>query len=271
MVVVVNIDKFVDATEAVSVAFLNVGSAASATTNGDLAAGDGVRELIYDAGTNVLSLDGAAATFDSDSTLSLASTGALSLDSTTNAIQTNPTTITSDAALSVLTTGATALTLDAGGSAAVNVGTTNASAVNIAAPGITTTIGETLTGLGANGAAWNVQTATTELTGLSGATATASSLIPAGSMVIGVSTRVTTAITGATSFDIGDGSDVDRWGASIAIGLGTTSDPTDFADNTIQWQTSAAGDVVLTANGGSFSAGDVRIVVTYLSLTAPTS
>jgi hypothetical protein len=129
---------------------------------------------------------------------------------------------------------------------------------------------------GANNEAWNIQHATIELTGLTGATATTSSLIPAGfipagSMVIGVTTRVNTLITGATSYDIGDGTDVDRWGATIAVALSTTSGPADYTDNTIQWQTAAAGDVVLTANGPNFSAGAVRITVAYISLTPPTS
>jgi hypothetical protein len=110
-----------------------------------------------------------------------------------------------------------------------------------------------------------------EVTGMSGASVTASSLIPAGVLVLGVSTRVTTAVTGASDFDIGDGVDVDRWGAGVAIGAGSTTDGTDFTDNTVSWTTASAGDVVLTANGSNFLTGAVRIVVTYMSLTAPTS
>ena len=147
----------------------------------------------------------------------------------------------------------------------IDIGITNAGAINIARPGITTTFGETLVGVGINAEEWGIQTASTELTGLSGSTVTAVGLIPAGSMVIGVTTFVTTAIGGAASYDVGDGSDVDRWGAGIT----TDSDPTDFIDNTLSWTTSAAGDVVLTANGGNFTSGAVRIIVTFMSLTAP--
>lgn len=124
---------------------------------------------------------------------------------------------------------------------------------------------------GANGETMDRDFASTELTGLTGATATASSLIPAGALVFGVTIRVTSAVTGATDFDVGDGSDVDRWGAGIAVALDTTTSPTDFTDNTVQWQIGAAGDVVLTANGGSFSGGNVRISVGYLTLTPATS
>lgn len=114
---------------------------------------------------------------------------------------------------------------------------------------------------------WKIRTVSIVLSALSGPTATAVGLIPAGSLVMGVVARVTTPITGATSFDIGDGSDVDRWGAAITT---TTTSPTDFTDNTLSWTTSA-GDVVFTANGGNFTAGAVRLVVTLMSLTAPTS
>ncbi len=123
---------------------------------------------------------------------------------------------------------------------------------------------------GANGSFQNIQTATEELTSLSGASATTSGLIPAGSLILGVSVRVTTAITGATDFDIGDGTDVDAFGAAIAIGGGTTSDLSDWTISTPPLVTSAT-EVVLTANGSNFTAGAVRIVVWYTTLTAPTS
>ncbi len=137
--------------------------------------------------------------------------------------------------------------------------------------------GDDITGLtkldinSTSGAVSTVQHAEALLSGLTGATATAASLIPAGALILGVSVRVNTLITGATSFDIGDGSDVSRWGATIAVAATTTSDPTDFTENTVSWQGAAAGDVVLTANGSNFTAGAVRVVVTYISLSAPTS
>ena len=116
--------------------------------------------------------------------------------------------------------------------------------------------------------------ATVELTGLSGPSVAAPSLIPAGSLVLGVITRVTAAIgitNGTTSFDVGDGSDVDRWAKAAGITLGSTTGPLNFTDNTVIWQTSPGG-VIITANGGSFDGtGAVRITVAYISLTPPTS
>ena len=129
--------------------------------------------------------------------------------------------------------------------------------------------GDTSTG-NVSGSFVNIRSATTELTGLTGATVTASSLIPDGALIVGVTVRVTTTITGATSFDIGDGTDVDRWGVTIGLPSGTTTTGADFTSGTVEILL-AAGDVVLTANGPDFSAGAVRIVAYYMDLTAPTA
>lgn len=122
----------------------------------------------------------------------------------------------------------------------------------------------------ANGQYLNIDAATVELTGLSGATATATDLIPAGCLFLGLTTRVTTAITGATSFDIGASQDSTIWGDSISVSAGTTTDISDFTSNGIYFYMSAQS-VVLTANGSSFTGGAVRITVHYLSCSAPTS
>ena len=107
---------------------------------------------------------------------------------------------------------------------------------------------------------------TTLLTALSGATVTATNLIPANCILLGVTARVTTAITGATSFDIGDGSTADRFGDDIAIALNTT------ANNCIAPALiTAATNVVLTANGSNFTGGAVRLTAHFMTLVAPTS
>lgn len=121
-----------------------------------------------------------------------------------------------------------------------------------------------------NGQQFLIKSATTELIGLSGASVAASSLIPAGAVVLGVTARVTTAITGATAFDIGDGVDPNRWGSAIAIALDTTSDNTDWTAQDIT-NFAAANDIVLTAITSDFTAGAVRLTVHYMSPTAPTS
>jgi hypothetical protein len=125
----------------------------------------------------------------------------------------------------------------------------------------------------ANNAFTTLQSATVEVTGMSGATATASNLIPAGATVFGVTSYVTTEITGCTSIDIGDGSDVDLWAdGSTGLTAGSTTDGTDFT-GTIPTHFAATNNVVITAVGGaaSFSAGAIRLVVHYFSYTPPTS
>ena len=123
---------------------------------------------------------------------------------------------------------------------------------------------------GANGSFLNIKTATAALTGLSGATATATTLIPAGSLVLGLSARVTTLIETSTSFDIGDGTDVYRFGDDVAVAANTTTTLANWTVTTPPIY-AAATSVVLTANGGAFSAGAVRLALTYIDLTAPTS
>ncbi len=123
---------------------------------------------------------------------------------------------------------------------------------------------------GANGQKITVQSVSATLSGLSGATATATNLIPAGSIVLGVTTRVTTLITGATSLKVGDGTDDDRWGATVGLTAGTTTTGSSFTISSVPIYTSATS-VVLTANGSNFTAGAVRVTVHYISFTAATS
>lgn len=97
---------------------------------------------------------------------------------------------------------------------------------------------------------------------------------PAGARLIGVSGRITTAATGTglTDLDIGDGTDVDRFEAAMALALGTTFTPANATADPGGW-TAAAGDVVVTGNGlaGNFTAGEIRLVAVYEEVTAPTS
>jgi len=117
---------------------------------------------------------------------------------------------------------------------------------------------------------WHVNTE--ELTGLSGATASTTSLIPAGAYEVHVVVRVTTLITsgdGGTDFDIGDGTDVNAWGAAIAFAAGTTTDSADWTVG--PFAILAGGDVTLTCNAGTFNAGAVRVVAFYKLADGPTS
>ena len=109
-----------------------------------------------------------------------------------------------------------------------------------------------------------IATARATATGMSGATITLTNIIPAGAVVVGVTCKVTTAITGATSFQLGTAADPDRFGAAIAITLGATSDNQNWTSGTIECFPSATS-LVLTANGSNFTGGAVYVSVQYLS------
>ncbi len=101
-----------------------------------------------------------------------------------------------------------------------------------------------------------------------GGTVTASSIRPAGAFILGISWDVVTTIAGAglTTYDIGDGTVADRYGAAIATASGTLGDMDDATADPFEFLI-AAGDIVLTANAGQFDSGNIVIVVYYINLT----
>lgn len=125
-----------------------------------------------------------------------------------------------------------------------------------------------------NGVSANIKYATATVAAAAGATVTATNLIPDGAFLLGVVTRITVTLGnggGTTGYQIGDGSDADRWGAIAARTAGTTSSN---ADATAAFTGSfiAANSVVLTAVGGNFDGtGTFRVTVMYIDLTPPTS
>ena len=128
---------------------------------------------------------------------------------------------------------------------------------------------------GANGQASTIQRATTTVSAVTAATLTATNLIPAGSLVLGVDTRVLTTFdnsSGLTTFSIGDGTDADRFGLNIARTAGTTTTNANITITSAPVY-AAATSIVLTADAGTFNvaAGQIRITVHYISLTAATS
>lgn len=105
-----------------------------------------------------------------------------------------------------------------------------------------------------------------ELLTLSGSSVTSVNSIPNGSICSGVSARVVTAITGATSYSVGVAGNTTQFGNLLGIAAGSTNfgiiGPTAFYANTA---------VVLTAIGGSFTAGQVRIAIHIDQITPPQS
>jgi hypothetical protein len=99
---------------------------------------------------------------------------------------------------------------------------------------------------------------------------TAGSILPDGAYVTGVSGRVVTAGTTCTSFDVGDGADVDLFANDIS-----PADTTTFTDTaaTGNWSNPqiAAGEITVTGVGGNCVDLVVALTVHYFSHTAATS
>ncbi|GHE05465.1 ribonuclease III [Allgaiera indica] len=119
---------------------------------------------------------------------------------------------------------------------------------------------------GAQGSAVNVAAVEDLLSSLSGATATSGVTIPDRAILLGVSARTVTAITGATSYDCGISGEPSKFGGALGAAAGSTNvgviGPQAFY---------APTPVVLTANGGAFTGGAVRIALHYLRPAAPQS
>jgi hypothetical protein len=88
--------------------------------------------------------------------------------------------------------------------------------------------------------------------------------IPDRSIVLGVASRTTLAITGAASYGVGTNGNSTQFGNLLGVSLGSTNNgvigPTAFYTNT---------KVRVTANGGSFTAGKVRLILYFLEMSAP--
>ncbi len=120
--------------------------------------------------------------------------------------------------------------------------------------------------LGVNGSNVTMVVAEQLVSSLSGASVTASLQIPAGSLVFAVSAFVVTAITGTTSFEIGYSGNTSAFGSGLGVAAGTANQgligPNPFYSATA---------LVLTATGGVFASGEVRLSTIYLTFTPPAS
>ena len=116
------------------------------------------------------------------------------------------------------------------------------------------------------GSAIDIGIAEELLSGLAGATVVSTSAIPDRAIVLGVATRTVAAVTGAASYDCGLSGEPAKFGGSLGIAAGSTNSgvigPTAFY---------APTPIRLTANGGGFTGGAVRIAIQYLLPRAPLS
>ncbi len=122
-----------------------------------------------------------------------------------------------------------------------------------------------ITNSSANAAQTRVELAEDEIP-LSGASTDSTITVPGRAIVFGVSTRTTQAITGATSYDCGIAGESNKYGGLLSIVLNSINSgvtgPTAFYANT---------PIIITANGGNFTGGKIRIAIHYLLCNTPNS
>lgn len=95
---------------------------------------------------------------------------------------------------------------------------------------------------------------------LAGAYAESAAAIPDRAIVLAVTTRILVSVTGAASYDCGVAGESAKFGGSLGIAVGSTNagviGPTAFY---------APTPVRLTANGGAFTGGVVRLAIHFLA------
>jgi len=120
--------------------------------------------------------------------------------------------------------------------------------------------------LGQHGSGMLVGQAAEDIAISAGAAATSTMAIPAGVMVIGATARVLSAISGSlTSWSLGHADAVNRFGEGLGKATGSWSRGILGAPMTY-WE---AAPLRLTAAGGQFAGGKVRVVVHWWELRLP--
>ncbi len=120
--------------------------------------------------------------------------------------------------------------------------------------------------LSTNGAATVHQVLEIDHTLVAGATDTVVAAIPAFSIIIGVTGRITTAVTGTlTGWRLGVAVSDNRYGSGLGLALGAwvrgiSSSPLTYYSDT---------DLLLTGEGGDFAGGNIRLAVHLMRLEIP--
>lgn len=99
-----------------------------------------------------------------------------------------------------------------------------------------------------------------------GASQLTDGMIPAKAMVLGVTARVITAITGTlSSWTMGVEGSETRFGSGLGIGAGS------YAEGILSMPTThySAEAIKLSATGGDFAGGELRVAVHYIALSTP--
>lgn len=116
-----------------------------------------------------------------------------------------------------------------------------------------------------SGAGLAVRSVETEVSLSAGGSVSTGPIFPAKSVVLGVSGRVVAAITGtATAWRLGDPSGDGRFGTGLGTAQGSLVEGP--AEPGVAW---SATPLIVTAEGGDFAGGTVRLAAHYLNLTPP--
>lgn len=118
---------------------------------------------------------------------------------------------------------------------------------------------------GSGGALTLMRQAETDHIITSGSTSETTPFIPDKAVVLGVTARVIAEIGGPASWSLGVNGSADRYGSGIGVGLnayvsGVTGSPLTYY---------GGSTLLLTAEGGAFNGGTVRLVVHYFELSPP--
>lgn len=114
----------------------------------------------------------------------------------------------------------------------------------------------------------------TEVVTLTGAAFVDSAIqIPASCIVLAVTSRVLTTITGPAAWKYGVATDTPplRYGSSLALAAGTTARGLDVAGTPQQFGTAVAIRLQAQDDATAFTGGTVRVTIHYISVAVPTS
>ncbi len=119
---------------------------------------------------------------------------------------------------------------------------------------------------GPNGAAIQCEVIEQTVALTSGTSVAAATPIPANCIVLGVGYRVTTAITGAPSVNVGTSGNATQFGGSLGVAAGSTNygliGPAPFY---------SATSILVASTGAAFTGGQVRLSIHVLMVNPPTS
>lgn len=103
-----------------------------------------------------------------------------------------------------------------------------------------------------------------ELLELSSGTSVSSTItVPANSLLLGACAYVVDTITGPSTFSLGDGSSATRFGSGIGLTAGTT-----YKGMIAPALNVSAGTITVSADGGAFTGGSVRISIHTIQIDA---